>query len=426
MYSGPAGTSLGVPVRVRDELFGNLYLVEKSDGRVFTGEDELVLRILAVMAGVAVENARSYEESRLRMGRQRAAGEIRDALLAGAGTADVLELVVTNALELSGADYAFLALIAEPGMGELVIVVSAGLDAGVLTGVAIPLDGSTCGEVFRGRSPCRVNSLGPDLAEAAGGFGPALVLPLRSRKSVSGVLVALRDAGGRSFDLEQVPVVAAFADQAGIALQLARERYRERDEDLLAERDRIARDLHDRVIQRLFAIGLAMQGIRRRSRSPDIQWRLQDGIDKLQDVIRDIRAAIFDLHREAGATGRLRERLDAVITELAQDTGVRPIVRVSGPVGVLPEALAEHAEAVVREAVSNVVRHARATTVTVTVSVADDLVIDVADDGLGIPAAVARSGLDNLAHRAASAGGSLTVGAGAEGGTRLTWSVPLP
>ncbi|TDQ00405.1 GAF domain-containing protein [Labedaea rhizosphaerae] len=428
----PMHSFLGVPVRVRDEVFGNLYLTEKHDGLPFTEDDEVVVLALAAAAGVAVENARLYEQSRLRQQWQEATSEIRAALLRSPTPEAVLPLIAERAKDLTAADYTFLAEPENPEqpsdeITHLVVTVCAGIDGDALVDREIPVAGSTCGEVFRSHEPRTTASLSYDLsAELHEDFGPALVLPLRATSdTVSGVLVTLRKVGDQPFGVDQVPMAASFADQAALALQLADDRRRVHELELVADRDRIARDLHDHVIQRLFAHGLTLQSTHMRVRDPDIQERIADMINDVQDVIGEIRTAIFDLHGGLQGTTQLRKRLHEVIAELTANSGLRSTVRMSGPLGVVSAALGEHAEAVLREALSNTVRHAHAKSVTVTVSVDDDLVIDVVDDGVGIPEKVARSGLHNLRERATTTGGTFTVTAVPAGGTRLTWSTPV-
>jgi signal transduction histidine kinase len=428
----PMHSFLGVPVRVRDEVFGNLYLTEKKGGLPFTDDDEVVVQALAAAAGIAVENARLYEESRLRQRWQEATSEIRAELLGAADPHDVLYLIANRALALTAADYTFLAQPEDPetpasDVTSLVVTVCAGLDSHSLEGREIPVEGSSCGAAFTDAEPRRVESLSYDLSsEMEEQFGPALVLPLRaSSDTVSGVLVALRKAGEDQFDVAQLPLVAAFADQAALALQLAEDQRHLNELRVLGDRDRIARDLHDHVIQRLFAHGLALQSTHQRTRSPEIQKRLADMVNDVQSIVAEIRTAIFDLHGGLQGTTQLRKRLQEAIAELTDDTDLRTVVRMSGPVGVVSPELGEHAEAVLREALSNAVRHSRAATVTVTVSVGDDLVLDVTDDGIGIPDTVARSGLHNLAQRARDVDGSFSVERLETGGTRLLWHAPV-
>ncbi|TVT51514.1 GAF domain-containing protein [Amycolatopsis rhizosphaerae] len=436
----PMHTFLGVPILVRGKVFGNLYLTEKASGQPFTEDDEVVVQALAAAAGIAVENARLYEDTRLRQRWQEATSDIRAELLAATDPAEVLHLVANRALALTGADCAFLAQPEDPDLTAaevraLTVTASAGLDprldAGELTGRSIAVEGTVCGEAFRDATPRRLAMAGDDLGTGLGEpFGPALVLPLRaSVDSVSGVLVAVRKAGAERFDAGQLPLAASFADHAALALRLAQDQRRLHELDVLADRDRIARDLHDHVIQRLFALGLSLQSTAMRSRSPETQRRIGNTVEDVQQIISDIRSAIFDLHGGLEGTTKLRKRLHDIIAELTTDTDVHTTVRMSGALGVVSPALAEHAEAVVREAVSNVVRHAHASAVTITISVEDDFAIDITDNGVGIPDTVATSGLHNLRERAEQAGGVFTVqrleNGGHGGGTRLFWCAPV-
>ncbi len=240
------------------------------------------------------------------------------------------------------------------------------------------------------------------------------------------MLSIIRDPGRELFDDRQLALAAAFTDQAALALKLADDQRRLSSLTVLADRDRIARDLHDHVIQRLFAHGLSLQSTHARTRAPEIRQRLADMIDDVQDVITDVRTAIFDLHGAMEGGRQLRQVLHDIVAEQTAELALRTVVRMAGPLNVVPGDLADHAEAVLREALSNVVHHADASSVTVTVSVDDYLTIDVTDDGVGIPPTVARSGLHNLASRAEQADGTFAATALGSGGTRLLWSAPLP
>ena len=241
---------------------------------------------------------------------------------------------------------------------------------------------------------------------------------------MAGVLIALRPAGVLAFNAGELDTMAAFVDQAALAWQLATTQRRLRELDVISDRDRIARDLHDHVIQRLFAVGLALQGTIPRARSAEVQQRLSESVDDLQQVIQEIRTAIFDLHGGQSGITRLRQRLDEAIAQFATPK-IRTTVQYSGPLSVIDAALADHAEAVVREAVSNAVRHADATSLAITVAANDELVIEVVDNGRGITDSITGSGLTNLGRRAADAGGSLTIGPADGGGTRLRWAAPI-
>lgn len=418
----PMRTFLGVPVRIRDEVFGNLYLTDKANGQPFSEDDEVLVQALAAAAGIAVENARLYEQARDRQAWIAATRDIGTELLAGTEPATVFRLVADEALKLTGAERIVVAvpLDADAPTDEvdaLVVAATAGSASGV---ESIPVADGAVGTAFRDGAPQRLDHL-----ELAGSGGPALVLPLRATDTVAGVLVAVRGEGTRSFTAEQLDMAAAFADQAAVAWQLASSQRRMRELEILADRDRIARDLHDHVIQRLFAVGLSLQGTIPRARSAEVQQRLAGNIDDLQEVIQDIRTTIFDLHTAQAATTRLRQRLDEVITQFS-GAGPRATAQFVGPLSVVDAALADHAEAVLREAVSNAVRHSGATELTVRVTVADDLCIEVADDGSGITGPVTESGLANLRDRAAEAGGEFTVENRSGGGTVLRWTAPLP
>ncbi|MGH3876268.1 MAG: GAF domain-containing protein [Actinophytocola sp.] len=417
---------LGAPIRVRDEIFGNLYLTEKLGGGEFTSDDEVVLKGLAAAAGVAVENARLFEESRMRERWLEASREVNALLLGGASSQDALDMIAEKTRELSRSDCALILLadvtghvMARAGAGER------GID---LTGVRINAAQPLVAGVFRSRTSeivANLASVAPDGWPGAGEFGPAVVVPFGAGNVVRGVLLAMREKGAARYVRNEVPLLASFADQAAFAMELAEKHRAQRQLDVLADRDRIAGDLHDHVIQRLFATGMGLQGTVRRIADPQVRGRVARAVEQLDETVREIRTSIFDLHTAGGeATASLRRKLLDIVEELSAD--VSPSVRISGAVDTLvDEELATHATAVLREAVSNALRHSQATSIVVTVEAAEDLVIDVADDGVGVPAGVARSGLLGIDRRAAKLGGSLLVAPGLTGGTRLTWRVPL-
>ena len=415
----PMRTFLGVPIRIREEVYGNLYLTEKINGLPFTEQDEVLAEALAAAAGIAIDNARLYEQSRARQSWIAATRDIATRLLAGDEPGQVFRLIADDAVKLTGADAAVVVVPSE--VDELVVVETAGSANPSEESRLISMTGTVIGETFTDRTPRRLPAMATDLMAAA---GPALVVPLRTTEKVAGVVVALRRDGGPEFTAEQLDMMAAFADQATLAWQLAGTQRRMRELDLIADRDRIARDLHDHVIQRLFAAGLALQGTIARTDSPEVADRLADTVDELQSVIQDIRTTIFDLHGGAGGTTRLRQRITDAIAGFA-GTGPRTTAQFVGPLSVVGSTLADHAEAVVREAVSNAVRHAGAAAVAVTVRVEDDLTIEVTDDGCGMPADVTASGLNNLRSRAEQMGGELVISNAPDGGTVLRWSAPL-
>jgi len=424
----PMRTFLGVPVRIRDEVFGNLYLTDKTGGQPFSEDDEVLVQALAAAAGIAIDNARLYEASKTRQSWIEATRDIGTELLSGTDPARVFRLVADECRTLSGAELTLVAVPVDPDapaseVDELVITATSG-DGQAMELQPIPVDGTLIGKAFVQRVPGRFDNFELVPGETTL-TGPALVLPLRATDAVAGVLVAVRAVGSQPFNNEQLDMMAAFADQAALAWQLASTQRQMRELSILTDRDRIARDLHDHVIQRLFAVGLALQGTIPRARVPEVQQRLTDCVDDLQEVIQEIRTAIFDLHGASYGVTRLRQRLDEAIAQFST-SDLRTTVQYTGPLSVVDAALADHAEAVVREAVSNAVRHADATTLTVNVAVDDDLCIDVVDDGRGIPADITGSGLTNLRRRAEDAGGQFSVERLPAGGTHLNWLAPLP
>lgn len=289
--------------------------------------------------------------------------------------------------------------------------------------MTVAVSGTSIGGVFHDRTPRRFDRL--DLAvDGPVEPGPALVLPLRAADTVAGVLVALRSADEQPFSDKQLDMMAAFADQAALAWRLATAQRQMREVEILTDRDRIARDLHDHVIQRLFAVGLTLQGAAPRARVPAVRESIYSSIDDLQEIIQEIRSAIFDLHAGPSRAMGLRHRLDKVIDQLAIPA-LHTTVQYTGPLSVVDTVLANHAEAVLREAVSNAVRHANATSLAINVSVEDDVRVEVVDDGVGISGDITESGLRNLRQRADDAGGEFTVENMPTGGTLLRWSAPL-
>ncbi len=409
----PMRSFLGVPIRIREQVFGNLYLTEKADGAAFTEADELLVLALAGAAGIAIDNARLYQAANTQQLWIEATRDISTQLLAGQDPDAVHREITAKAMALTGSEYSF--CVTPDESGELVVTDSTRED---LLGRRVAKTGSTVGLAFSDCIAMSVNDFG-DLGEAS---RSALVLPVCEPNTATGVLVCVAPAG-RHFTEHELDMAGAYASQAGLALHLANAQRRMRELDVLTDRDRIARDLHDHVIQRLFAVGLSLQGALG-ANAEDGARRVTGALDDLQEVVQEIRTAIFDLH--GGSVTRLRQRIEQAVTRMTTDSPVRPAVHVSGPLSVVDAALADHAEAVVREAVSNVVRHAGARSLTVSVTVDDDLTIGVTDDGVGISADITRSGLANLAARAHECGGQFTIAPQPGGGTRLVWSAPLP
>jgi signal transduction histidine kinase len=425
----PMRAFLGVPVRIRDEVFGNLYLTEKIDGQSFSEDDEVLVGALAAAAGIAIENARLYEQSRARQAWIGATRDIATELLSGTDPATVFRMISDEALKLSEAQSTFVAVpvdaeTASSGITELLLTEMSGDLPEFTQPPTITVRGTRIGDVFLNRTPQRLDRLDVEIGGVGIEPGPALVLPLRATEKVAGVLVALRRGRATPFSQDEEEMMAVFADQAAVAWQLATAQRTARELDVLSDRDRIARDLHDHVIQRLFAVGLALQATIPRARSSEVQQRLSENVDHLQAVIEEIRTTIFDLHGPATGMTRLRQRLDEAVAEHSSAT-LRITTQFVGPLSAVSAPLADHAEAVVREAVSNAVRHAHATQLEVIVKVEDDLSIQVRDDGRGISERTKHSGLMNMRYRAEKVNGTFSIDTPGTGGTVLRWSAPL-
>src|SRR5690606_7947830 len=222
----PMRTFLGVPIRIRGEVFGNLYLTEKAHGAFFTVDDELVLQALAAAAAIAVENSRLYETALTQQMWLEATGRITTELLSGADPVDVLRLIADSALKLTGATTTALAVPKPPAtpsqeVTELVIRVASGRLSDVIVGQHVPVDASTSGQAYRERTPLRADRLAFALTpEIAAEFGPTLAIPLRTGDKVSGVLIALRAATATPFEADRLPLIVTFSERAAIAREL--------------------------------------------------------------------------------------------------------------------------------------------------------------------------------------------------------------
>jgi len=428
----PMKSFLGVPVRIRDRVFGNLYLTEKVGGGDFTEQDEAIVVALAAAAGVAIENASLYEEASRRERWLSATAEIT-ATLSGANASsggDPLQLVADLAREVADADVAWIVAGAESDSLGLQVISGASADPVAMR--SLDLSTSLASDVVRSGNPTSVEDLGSDpraldLSAALGWprLGPAVVVPLRTDAGIEGV-VALAWVPERisRFHAIDMSMPASFAEQAALALQVARARE---DQQLLAvfeDRDRIGRDLHDLVIQRLFAIGLSLQGTARLVDRDDVRARLDVAVDDLDATIKDIRRSIFALG-SVGDTADLQSEVTRMVDRAAGTLKFRPSLEFEGPVRTLvPPEVAPELLAVLAEALSNASRHARARRVSVVLSAGDEIVVTVSDDGRGMPAGVEESGLANMRERAARLGGQCLVTSDPDGGTTVRWSVP--
>ena len=433
----PMQSFLGVPVRVRDEVFGNLYLTNKRGGGEFTEDDEAVLVALGAAAGVAVENARLYDAARRQQRWIQASAEVTTKLLSGSAPGEVLADITRQALQLSGADLAVLARPDEEGR-RLIITHAEGDGAAATLGLVLPAGQSLSGQVLATGESLTSADFAADerAAKAARGamsqIGPAVVFPLGAPGNVRGVLTIGRCHGAAPFPQARADLVASFAAQAGVALELAARRLDAERIALYEDRDRIARDLHDLVIQRLYATGMSLEGTLPMITRPEVASRINNAVDAMDETIKDIRATIFQLQARGDADQPdLRGDILALVEEMTSVLGFAPSLRLGAGLGAEASGeVAEQALAALREALSNAARHSGASQVDVVVDVDPDgtLAVQVTDDGTGLPPGGRRSGLGNLASRAEKLGGELRLGPAHPGaarpGTRLEWRVP--
>lgn len=427
------GSFLGVPIRVRGEVYGNLYLTDKEGGGQFEAEDEAVVVALAAAAGVAIENARLYEEARRQQRWLGATAEVTKHLLSGGEVTEALSLITEKALEMTGADLVMVAL--PLGSGERVrIEHAAGEGAPEVLGLVLPAEESIFGPVLAsGEFVTLADFSGEEeIGEPVKTrlrLGPTVLVPLSTPGRLRGVLAAGRQPGSMPLSRAAGEMLATFAAQAAIALRLAEHRMQAERMAVFEDRDRIARDLHDLVIQRLYATGMSLQGASAQITAPEVADRVSKSVDALDDTIKEIRSAIFALQTHPDARpASLRSRILYVAQEMAAALGFAPSLLIADGIdSAVPERVAEQLLTALREALSNSARHARASAVKVTITTdRQEIALTVRDNGVGINPGGHRSGLRNLTQRAEGLGGSLTVEAAPGGGTELTWRVPLP
>ncbi len=424
----PMRTFLGVPITVRGAVFGNLYLTEKRGDAAFTAEDEELALALAASAGVAIENARLFHDAQQRHRWMSASAEVTRQIMAEADGA--LGSVVQRLCTVAGAQFVSVAL-REEDPGSVRVTAVAGVDTAGRVGQRIPLEGTLAGRVMAEQQPLRVQDARLDsLPEERGAeTGSLIVLPLLAGADhVSGVLLVGRNRAERPFNDADLASAASFAGNVAITLELARVKADRERLMVLADRGRIARDLHDHVIQRMFAVALGLQDVAQYERPANAE-RLNQYVDDLDLTIKDIRRSIFELRSsgEPEEQRRLHTEIDRIAEDVRPALGFTPTIRYSGPLEtVVGDELADHVIAVAREALTNAARHSQARSVELHLGVAGDaVVVDVIDDGVGIGSADRRSGLANLRSRAEQLGGTFALTTPTGGGTHLHWAAPL-
>jgi signal transduction histidine kinase len=427
----PMTTFLGVPIRSRDAVFGNLYLTDRVDGGPFTAEDEELVLALAATAGIAIENARLYEESRRRQEWLRASGEISRQLLdPEAEHADTLHRIATSVKRLASADVVTLVRLTDDDPGQLEVIVATGTAERELVGLRYPNIDSIAWRAMQEGHGIRVEAVDqqPGIYLHLRPYVPvsqAMALPLRAETGPRGAIVAGRIIPHAPFTEADLDMAETFAGQAAIALELSDARADQQRLGVLEDRDRIARDLHDHVIQRLFAAGLSLQSIASTANDEVVEQRLSRTVDELDETIRQIRTTIFALQDDSSRS--LRATALEVVDQLAPLLPVRPDLQLVGPLDtVVDDAIIGDVEAVLRESLTNVAKHAQAAKIRVRVQAdAQRLALTVTDNGIGLGKSTRRSGLASLHRRAGRHGGELDISNAPEGGLRLRWSIPL-
>jgi signal transduction histidine kinase len=411
--AGPAMRSLlRIPVRARGTTFGVLFLAGQHEGRPFTDHDELLVRALVNVAGFVVENAHAYSLSERRRRWLELFGELNDLLMPPITLPEALERIV-NAVR-GASDAAGVSMWQVPGGAEPVVVAVAGdiieLDdeerAGFVRSVRRAAD---AGEVVDLPVRDRV----------------AVFVPLRAHLAIPGVLVASRRWSSDADQFEERELLISFADQAALVLDRTQALEDREQLAVISDRDRIARDLHDVVIQRLFATGLQMQSIRQLATTDELRVKLDQNVRDLDQTIRDIRSTIFELQHRPQSS--LRTEVRDLVREYVPVLGFAPSVQMHGPVDKAVEPkLQQQLVAVLREALSNVAQHAGAGSASVDLQVTDThLRLRVTDNGRGLPDDREESGIRNARRRAVMLGGNLDLWPGDPTGTAFIWSVPF-
>jgi signal transduction histidine kinase len=427
----PMHTFLGAPVRAVGRVYGNIYLAEKRGGGQFTEEDEASLILLATQAGVAIANATLYEETHLR---ERWLGALRDItadILSGADSESVLSEIAEHAQQLAGADLAVI-VSATSNPDQLSVDAAAGNHATDLKGQSVPADRSISGEVMRSGKTLVLADAGADRRAylpiiRTGKVGPAIFVPLRVQGRATGTLMVANVRGGRAFDDRTTRLVETFADQASVAVEYGRAQLELRRLGLLEERERIAKELHDGIIQALFAVGMGLQGTALVAGSPETAARIEGAVGELDRVIHDLRNYIFGLRPGILADRALDQALRTLAEEFQARSGVTVQVEVDPTLASLLSARAHEIVQLTREALSNVSRHSQATHAMVRlVRDGSEAVLSVEDNGVGFDPRRDSTGhgLRNMRERAASFGGRMQIKSAAGKGTRLR--VPFP
>lgn len=420
----PMDSFLGVPVRTGDRIFGNLYLTGSMNGE-FSAEDEQLAVALAATAGVAIDNARRFDESEQRRRWLTASTEITQRLFAGDDD-HPLELVLRHAQQGASADFATLALLADSG--RLEVTAARGVLAGHVLGMAVDMDSSLAGQVVRSGVPGLTDDYAAaGFAELPVALGSVVVVPLSAGERTVGVLSVGRLAGKRRFTQADMGHLAGFASHAGVAIELERARADQQALRILDEHDRIGSWLNEHVSGKLFAVATGLQGLAGASTRPEVRERLESYIAVLDDTIGRIQSTVYDLDPHPRATANLRERLLVALDTAAPALGFAVQSSFTGSLAPsVPAAIADDAVAIVENALAAITRQACATTVEIQISTLSDLLtVEVIDNG------AAMTSLDRVVtpapiqSRDGTGTGTVEHSMSTDGSTHLTWTASL-
>jgi signal transduction histidine kinase len=418
---------LAVPIRIRDQVFGTLYLAPSARGG-FTDEDEQLVTTLAASAGVAIENARLFAQAAQERQWLEASTEMTHRLFAGA-LDEPLDLVLRYAARGAAADFARVVVPHDAHHGR--VQAQIGSIDHRRPGDLLELDDTLCGRILAGGKPLLVPDYDSEFTDAArridapDGIGAVAAVPLLDpQQQVLGALLVVRRPGSPALTEHDLALLESFAKHAGIAMTLNQARADREELVLLADHDRIAADLHDHVIQQLFATGMGLNGLVAHQDRPEHQERLLGYVDALDDTIRSIRTTIFELRQRQPTAQGLLARLMAVVDDERPALGFSPRIDFSGNLDRnVPPDVADDLVAVLREALSNIARHAHASSATVRVALTGPLLeVHVTDDGTGTGNPSRSSGLSNLRRRAQAHHGTFEVRSPDTGGTHLHWT----
>jgi signal transduction histidine kinase len=428
----PMTSFLGVPIFGRDRLYAVLYLTDSTAGRPFNAADEELAEALVATASIAIGNAQLYEESRRRQEWLRAAARLSQDLLGSEqDTLTVLQRTVSIVQELLVADTVALAVPEENGT-SLAVVAAGGNGGRDLLGLRLPRRDSIAWRAME-----LGHALHDDMQRVAAGpeaelrtmvpMGPMLTLPLRGETSSQGAILTIRRPGLAPFTQAELDMAETFARQVAVAVQLVEARADQQRLSGMEQRDQIARELNEHVVQRLFAIGLHVEATARRALEPVVRARLVRSAEDIDETVRQIRSSIFSLVAPGPAMRTLQEVAVGAADEVAPALNLDLELELDGPLDLpATHELSGDVEAVLRESLTNVSKYARASHVQVRVATDGTLLeITVADDGVGMQGSTRRSGLDNLSRRAERYGGRLSIDNQPEGGLRLRWAIPL-